>query len=165
MLAKQRLVQEIILRPITKEDDAFLHRLYAQTRQKELALVPWSQEQKDLFTQQQFFAQTTDWGRNYNTDRFSVILWKKQVVGRFYVEEKVDQLLLVDIIVHQDFRKKGIGGYLIKELLKEAQTKQLPVKLHVEADNWVKKYYEGLGFKLTKFHEVYSQMIWKPQVN
>lgn len=162
MADQKQFTKQIKLRSIEERDHDLLHELYAQTRAQELAVVPWTTEQKLLFIQQQFLAQTTDWKLNFNQERFFIILWKKQAVGRFYVEDQQDQLLLVDIVVHANFRKKGIGGFLIRQLLEEAQTRKIPVSLHVEANNWVKEYYLKLGFELVKHHEVHSLMRWQP---
>lgn len=47
----------ITFRPITEQDLEFLCQLYGTTREAELALVPWNEEQKAMFVRQQFHAQ------------------------------------------------------------------------------------------------------------
>ena len=103
---KSKLQDHIRLRAITSSDEELLFMLYEQTRQDELAQVPWTAIQKEIFLKQQFFAQTTDWKSNFNHDRFLIILYKQEPIGRFYVEEQNDQLLLVDIIILQKYRKR-----------------------------------------------------------
>ena len=63
----------IHLRPITPADESFLARLYASTREQELALTNWSDEQKAMFCRMQFNAQTTDYQRNYPDASFDII--------------------------------------------------------------------------------------------
>jgi hypothetical protein len=51
------LSQGFALRPETEADTDFLMRLYASTREEELAQAPWSAEQKQEFVAGQFRAQ------------------------------------------------------------------------------------------------------------
>ena len=161
-MTTQTKAQNISLRPIKDQDSDFLYKLYAQTREAEINMTGWTPEQATVFLQQQFRAQTTYWGDNYDTTRFELILWKNKPAGRFYVDEMPEELRLVDIIVDESFRGKGIGAVLIRQLLEEATEKNKPVTLHVEANNWVKSFYEKLGFKVIKPHEVHSFMRWEP---
>lgn len=164
-MKKENLQQTIALRPVKVEDTIYLHKIYAQTRAKELKQTGWNEQQQELFTQQQFFAQTTDWAKNYKQDRFDIILWEKEPIGRFYVEEREKELRLVDIIVDVERQGKGVGGYLIRNLLKEATEKGKSVTLHVEANNWAKEYYKKLGFEVIKPHPVHSFLEWKLNTN
>ena len=47
----------IELRPISDNDLAFLEKLYASTREEELSVTGWSDEQKQEFIKMQFTAQ------------------------------------------------------------------------------------------------------------
>src|SRR6202040_3804824 len=55
----------ITLRPIRPEDRGFLFRVYASTREEELALTDWDEEQKRAFLEGQFAAQDTWYRERY----------------------------------------------------------------------------------------------------
>ena len=54
----------ITLRPTTESDQPLLARIYAGTREEELASVPWTVEQKMAFLAMQFRAQHVDYHSN-----------------------------------------------------------------------------------------------------
>lgn len=69
-----QLKQRITLRPTTPEDQEFLFRVYASTREDELARVDWDEVQKERFMRMQFDAQDTYYRENYPGYEFQVIL-------------------------------------------------------------------------------------------
>jgi len=64
---------EYALRPAAPDDADFLFRVYASTREAELAVVPWTPEQKAAFLRMQFKAQDTDYRARNPEARFLVI--------------------------------------------------------------------------------------------
>lgn len=80
-----RLIQmppHTVLRPATDADIPFLFRVYASSRADEMALVDWSDEQKQDFLQMQFDAQHSYYHENYAQARFDVIEVDGVPVGR-----------------------------------------------------------------------------------
>ena len=64
----------VVLRPITEADLSFLFRLYASTREEELAtIVDWTLEQKSAFLRQQFAAQHAWYQEHYAGASFDVV--------------------------------------------------------------------------------------------
>ena len=51
------MTPSITLRPIGPDDEAFLYRVYASTREEELAPLGWNEAQKTAFLRMQFTAQ------------------------------------------------------------------------------------------------------------
>lgn len=66
--------RETTLRPITPEDREFLFRLYASTRAEELAVVDWSEREKESFLRFQFDAQHKYYMEQFPRAAFDVIL-------------------------------------------------------------------------------------------
>src|SRR4051812_19114238 len=60
----------ISLRPITDADLSFLYKVYASTRAQEMALVPWSDAQKQAFVRMQFEAQHKYYREQFTTASF-----------------------------------------------------------------------------------------------
>ena len=72
-------------------------------------------------------------------------------LANLYIQpfRKLAHTCLFSIIVHKEFRGKGVGRQLIEELMKLAKTKFHIEILHLEVyeGNPAKKLYERLGFK------------------
>jgi len=74
----------ITLRPVVPGDYDFLVEVYASTRADEMAMVPWTDEQRQAFVRSQFNAQQDHYGRKYPTASHDVILLNDRQVGRLY---------------------------------------------------------------------------------
>ena len=67
------------------DDEAFLLEVYASTRAAEMALVPWSDEQRTAFVRMQFQAQDSHYRQRYPDADFKLILVDNNPVGRIFV--------------------------------------------------------------------------------
>jgi ribosomal protein S18 acetylase RimI-like enzyme len=152
----------ISLLPITPEDMDFLYRVYASTRTEELALVDWPEAQKTAFLQMQFNAQTAHYAEHYPNAQFQIILLEGTPIGRLYVDRWVKEIRIVDISLLPEYRNRGIGSGLLKEILNEGAQAGLPVTIHVEMFNPALRLYDRLGFRHIDDHGVYYLMEWKP---
>lgn len=156
--------QLITLRPITPNDEPFLYRLYASTREEELAVVPWSDAEKESFLTMQFNAQHTYYQEQFKKAEFSIIQQKGKPIGRLYIDRRKDEIRLVDIALLPRYQRKGIGSKLLKDVLDEGSAKNLPVRIHVEHNNPALTLYVQLGFKHIEDQGVYFLMEWVPTI-
>jgi ribosomal protein S18 acetylase RimI-like enzyme len=150
----------ITLRPITPKDEPFLARLYASTREQELAQTNWSDEQKALFCRMQFNAQNKDYRTNYPDASFDVIERDGVSAGRLLVRRADDAIHVIDIALLPEHRGAGIGTKFLKELQEEAKAAGKKLSIHVEQFNPARRLYERLGFKETEVKGVYLLMEW-----
>jgi GNAT superfamily N-acetyltransferase len=158
--------QQVTLRPANPGDDEFLCRVYASTRTDEMALVDWSEAQKEAFLRMQFDAQTAHYRLHYPTAEYQIIQQGENPIGRLTVERSQKSLLIMDIALLPEYRHKGIGTALLKDLMAEAGHSNLPVVLRVEFFNPVIQLYARLGFvKTREVNSVYHEMVWTPTQN
>jgi len=151
------------LRPITDADLDFLHRLYATTREEELARVPWTDEQKALFVRQQFEAQHAWWTEHYPGATFDVVLLRGEPIGRLYVDRWEREIRIVDIALMPEWRGSGIGTGLFRRVFAEGDAAGKPVSIHVEVFNRARQLYERLGFEYREGGtDVYLLMVRPP---
>ena len=155
--------EQVILRPIAPQDDSFLYQVYACTRADEMALVKWSEEQITDFLWMQFNAQRQHYLQYFPKAEYSLIcLEDHQPIGRIIIDRSGDEILLMDIALLPVYRNAGIGTRLVRDIQDEAQAKELPVHLHVEAFNRAVHLYERLGFTITGKDGIYLKMEWLP---
>lgn len=153
---------EITRRPITSDDEALLYRIYASTREEELALTSWDDAQKAAFLMMQFTAQHRYYQENYPHAAFDVILLNGQPAGRLYVDRWPEEIRIIDITLLPEYRNAGIGTKLLKGILEEATQAGKKVGIHVERFNPAMRLYERLGFSTVGEHGVYYLMEWSP---
>lgn len=145
----------VALRPVASEDEPFLLRVYASTRAEELALFPWSEEQKDEFVRSQHRAQQAHYDGNHPDASFQVVLVDGSPAGRLYVQRANDCIHLLDIALLPEHRSVGIGTALLEDLLAEADERAVRVTAHVERHNRALALYSRLGFREIADREVY----------
>lgn len=151
------------LRPLIAGDELFSCQVYASTRADEMALVNWTDEQKQAFLWMQFNAQRTHYQTHYPKAENSIIQCNGIDIGRLIVERSKDPLILMDIALLPEYRGMGIGTALIKDLMAEAAGKDWSVSLHVEFFNPALNLYTRLGFVKVAEQDVYHKMIWRSQ--
>jgi len=150
--------QAITLRLIGENDRDLLYRIYASTREQELAQVAWDEAQKAAFLRMQFDAQYRYYQANYPNAQFEVILLNGEPAGRLYVDRRPSEIRIVDIALLPEYRGQGIGSALLRELLAEGARAGLPVTIHVESFNPALRLYQRLGFRMAEDKGVYYFM-------
>jgi len=147
----------IALRAATEEDHAFLVGLYATTRD-DLALLP--PDQREALTSMQYRAQDLQY-RQANPDaRYDVVEVEGRPVGRLYVDERADDLRIIDISLLPELRGAGIGAALIRAVQDEAAASGRGVSLHVALGNPAAALYFRLGFRLAEDLGVHRRLEW-----
>jgi ribosomal protein S18 acetylase RimI-like enzyme len=150
------------LRPETDADIDFLMRLYASTREDELAPLPWSAEQKAAFLAQQFQAQRSHYRGSLPGCAFDVIQHAGMPVGRLYLQAGDTHLHLVDIALLPALRGQGVGSAILEALQAAAAASGQGVSAFVEHSNPARRLYRRLGFTEIADHGVYLEIVWPP---
>lgn len=148
-------------RPMQESDIPFLTELYISTRWEELQPVPWTDEEKLRFLRWQFEAQHTHYQKYFPNARFDIISYKKKPIGRLYLDQRENEIRVVDIALLPPYRGKGIGSRLLKNIMADAQASNRTVTIHVEQNNPAMRLYERLGFTKINEEGIYWLMEWK----
>lgn len=156
-------MSEPTLRPATDADVAFLARLYASTREEELARVDWPPGEKESFLRQQFEAQHAWYREQYAGASFDVVELDGEPIGRLYVARWTNEVRIVDISLMPEHRGHGIGSRLLEALFAETDPTGKPVSIHVERFNPALRLYARLGFALREDKGVYLLLSRPPR--
>jgi ribosomal protein S18 acetylase RimI-like enzyme len=127
-----------------------------------MALLAWSDREKEDFLRFQFKAQHTYYQQHFAKTQFDLILLDGQPIGRLYLDRRSDEVRIVDIALLTQHRGQGIGGQIMGDILQEARRAGLPVRIHVEQNNPALRLYYRLGFKEIGDEGVYYLMEWQP---
>lgn len=153
--------RRIALRPARPEDKEFLRAVYASTRAAEMALIPWSEEQKAAFIEMQYNAQQLDYGHRFPAADYSVVLFDGQPVGRLHVARSDEKIHILDITILPERRNAGIGSVVLGDLLAEAQATARPLSIYVESYNPSLRLFERLGFAKVAEHGAHHLLEWR----
>ena len=153
----------LYLRPATSADNAFSLQVYASTRADEMAVVPWTDEQKQSFLEMQFNAQRSSYLMNQPRAQWLIVMKDEEPIGRMIVDRSPDEIALMDIALLPEHRNAGIGSKLIKELMAEAEATSKKMTLHVESYNPAFRLYTRFGFKEVREEGFYLAMEWSPK--
>lgn len=134
------------LRPEVNRDLAFIEAVYHCTRLAELNLTNWTEQQKTAFTQMQSVAQLHEYKKKFPGALMQVVIFNKQNAGRFYTWESDAEIRLIDITLLPEYRGKGIGTKLLKDLIKRGKKIQKKISLHVDPATPALHLYLRLGF-------------------
>jgi ribosomal protein S18 acetylase RimI-like enzyme len=143
------------LRPAGPADAEVLYRIYASTREAELAVVPWDPAAKEAFLRLQFAAQDSSYHATFPGASYDLIVSGAGVLGRLYVDRGETAWLVIDVALLPEYRGQGIGTRLLTEVLAQACAAGKPVRLHVEQFNPARRLYDRLGF-----HQVADQGVY-----
>lgn len=148
------------LRPYAMEDDAFLYELYCSTRIDEVASLGWSDAQRDMFFRLQFQARQQSFRVHENISDHRIILIEEHSAGHLLIYRLDDEIRLADIALLPQYRNRGAGAILIRELQSEAEAAGLPLRLHVTHTNPALRLYERLGFVKVLDTGTHFRMEW-----
>jgi ribosomal protein S18 acetylase RimI-like enzyme len=153
-------IGDIALRPATAADDALLRRIYASTREDELAATGWPAQRKAAFLHQQFVAQQRHFRQHYREAHNLLMERNGEAVGRLCWQWLPDELRLVDISLLPAWRGQGLGRQVVSALQALAAGQGQAMGLHVEVGNRAIALYGRLGFVVTGHAGLHHRMRW-----
>lgn len=153
----------LALRPVNAADEPFLFEVYSSTRQDEMALVDWSETEKEAFLQMQYQAQRQGYLKQFPEADWQIVLLDDIPIGRLIVDRRPQEVGLMDIALLPPYRRQGIGTRFIKQVMAEATAKQMPVRLYVAKNNeGAFRLYQRLGFTTIGETGLHFWMEWLP---
>ncbi len=137
---------EAALRPERPDDESFVYRLYASTRDAELGHLPLPPEAKSALLRQQFDAQRRHYAAHYADASLQIVELDGAPVGRLYVGRWEDEVRIIELSLVPEVRGRGLGSALLTTLIAEARAARLPLRIHVAVTNPAVRLYLRLGF-------------------
>ena len=151
----------IALRPAQPDDEDFLFDLYAGTRRAEMEAWGLDDAMLAQMLRMQFAGQQGTYRAQFPQADHRIILHDGVPVGRILIDREGPEIVLVDVALVPALRGRGIGTWLLKDLLAEAAEADRPVRLKVVLTNPARRLYERLGFVGLGNDGVYEQMEWR----
>ncbi len=154
--------EELSFRPIDSEDEEFLYGLYASTR-TDVHATDLSDREKEQFLRMQFGAQSIHYQSNFPNAKFLVVQLNDKAIGRLYLDRTEGEIHLIDIALLPEYRQRGFGTELMRDIFNEAVAKAKRVTIYVECYNDIaRRWYEKLGFLEVEDIQTHLLMEWRP---
>jgi ribosomal protein S18 acetylase RimI-like enzyme len=151
------------LRPVDDaQDEQFLSKVYASTRD-DLMMTGLPPEQLRMLVEMQQRAQGQHYSANHPTSEHYIVCLEGEDIGRLIVERLDGALTLVDVALLPEFRRRGIGGAIISDLINEAASSQRAFVLHVIKTNPAVDLYQRLGCEITDDLGMHYRMERRPR--
>lgn len=140
----------------------FLRQLFYSLRGPESRFLPFPEEQRLAFLEQQFQLQYHQYHTAYPDPSHLILTAPSGPAGLLYLAsaetDRGSGLRLVNFLIHEDFRGQGLG----QALLAEVQRLKQPVILNVEKQNPAQRLYHRMGFAPYGDNGLSWAMIWLP---
>jgi ribosomal protein S18 acetylase RimI-like enzyme len=147
---------------LSPDEDLFWFQVYASTRTEELAVTGWDAVQRDAFLRMQYLAQKTSYQAQFPNAQNYAIHSDGVAAGRLIINRSAAEIELIDVALLPDFRRQGIGAFLMGGLLQESSNTGKAIRLYVERFNPALQWYERLGFRTVNESAIYLEMVWRP---
>jgi len=136
-------------RPMTSEDDLFVHDLIVHLVSDELGAATWPEALRRQLLEIQYQARIRGIAENFPAAAQEILLHDGLRAGWAVVDRNGAEIRLVDIAVTPASRGKGIATARIGALLAESDRVGKPVRLSVVTTNPALALYQRLGFHPT----------------
>jgi ribosomal protein S18 acetylase RimI-like enzyme len=145
------------LRPEAEADEPFLRRLITGAISQESGAEYWPEAMRTQLLDMQYSARRQSLRNRFPQGESCIVLFDGMEAGWLFVARLKEEVRLADILILPEYRGKGAGNALIRQLIGTAG--RLPVRLSVDAGNTrAARLYERLGFLRTGGDEVHLEM-------
>lgn len=158
-----RVNQPLTFRSLHPGDEAFLYEVYASTREQEMSLWASSPEEKAGFLRMQFEAQHAFYQKQFPNGDFFLVLSDGRPVGRLYLQDQGNEVLLIEVALLPKSRHLGLGRKLFEALFEAGKSRGCSVVGHVEWWNPAIYFFLRMGFQITGKSDTHYQIRWVPQ--
>ena len=134
------------------EDFDFLFRLHKMAMREyvEASFGPWDEDWQAAY-----------YRKHFNPALLKIIQSGGIDVGVLYVQERAEELFVVNLEILPEYQRRGIGTAVIRQLTARAQSQSKQVALQVLKTNIsARSLYQRLGFGVTGENDTHYIMAW-----
>jgi GNAT superfamily N-acetyltransferase len=143
---------QIRLIPATESDRTFFRNVHHLAYRDVIeSMFGWDEKSQDHYADIDF-----------NSRNPHIIQYEEKPVGVLGWQEKQDHIWFGPIFVLPQFQNKGIGSFLVKQFIENAEAKNIALRLQtLRMNERAKKLYERLGFIVLSSNEIHWHMEYK----
>ncbi len=100
--------------------------------------------------------------KDWLNKRPKIITYGSQPIGTIYLNENKDHIEIGQFIILSEYQNKGIGSYILRGIMDEADRSGRVIKLMYLRTNPVASLYSRMGFKATGNDDLFISVERKP---
>jgi ribosomal protein S18 acetylase RimI-like enzyme len=127
-----------------------------------MSLVPWTSEQKEAFLKSQFLARERHYSNAFEQPQNLVMRFDARPVGRLFLSRTKREIRIVDLAILPEYRGRGIGSGLVRDLQREATDDSRKLTGSVDRFSRAVNFWRRQGFEITESPDIYLPMEWSP---
>jgi ribosomal protein S18 acetylase RimI-like enzyme len=132
-------MKNVVLRQAMMKDYDFLYNLHREALMPYIDLTwGWDEEW-----------QTRYFREHFNPQDQKIIQLHGEDIGCISVQDQIDALFIAYIAILPVYQRQGVGTYIIGNVIREAERRSIPIRLHTLKVNPIQEWYERLGFRRT----------------
>ena len=135
------------LRAAAPEDEAFLYRVFAYSRERDMAGLPLPPDQREALLRMQYRSQDAAYRFEFPTLRIEVLECGGEPAGRLITAPQPESLWIVDIAVLPLPQAVGAGAAVLRALMAEATATGRVLRGSVTPHNPARRLYRRLGIR------------------
>jgi len=143
------------LRPIGREDRAFVFDLFSTVRGEALRLGGLPEAQVRQLLEHQFRAQQAHYHEQFPAADFDLVRLDGNPIGYLYALRDPARFVLIDIALVPELRGRGYATHLVGALIGEAEGLGCAIEAHVSRESPACRLWRRLGFEVCDDDGVY----------
>ncbi len=147
-----------VLRVETADDRSFCESLFVDLQRPVLDLAGWDDTQCAAYLKLQFAQRERDVHMRYPDADYSIVRFDGDDVGRLVVDRGATGIRLLEIVIQNEFRGRGIARDCLRRLCAEADAGSLDIELLVAIDNPAVQLYLDFDFAVVDDDGMYFKM-------
>ncbi|HNX09658.1 MAG TPA: GNAT family N-acetyltransferase [Methanothrix sp.] len=148
---------QVALRAACDQDEPFFFRLFCSIREPDFAFL--GDRERDAILNMQYSARQRGLCANWPHARHMIVTEDGESIGRLSIARNGNVLHLIEIALLPERQNRGIGSFLMKQLVKEAGDCQgHQIKLYVFRSSRAVRFYQRMGFVPVSDDGVYLLM-------
>lgn len=100
---------------------------------------------------------------NYLFDQAKMVLLDGEVIGLLKLDEKENEVEIVQVQIDPKFQRKGLGRQIIESVIENSLSQQKEISLSVLKQNPAKDLYLRMGFKVVSEDDTSFNMLFDSQ--
>jgi len=147
----------VALRAACDRDEPFFFRLFCSILEPDFAFL--GDRERDAILNMQYRAWQRSICANWPHARHMIVTEDGEAIGRLSIARSKKELHLIEIALLPERQNRGIGSFLMKQLVKEAGDCQGPrIRLYVFRSSRAVRFYQRMGFVPVSDDGVYLLM-------
>ena len=90
-----------------------------------------------------------------------IVIYEDVLCGYICVEYRDEDIHIRELVIDPEFQSKGVGTFLLREVINDAEAHQVPVRLGTQRVNRAVNLYRKIGFREFERTATHILMEWK----